>query len=67
MPTNLLTVSMTARLLGVTSARVRALINEGRLPAERLGSQWTIRESDLHLVAERKVGAPIGNKNAAKK
>lgn len=46
--------------LGVTAARVRALIADGRLPAERVGRAFIIRETDLVLVADRKAGWPAG-------
>lgn len=47
-----------ARELGITVQRVRVLIREGRLPAQKLGRDWIIRWADLDLVRERKPGRP---------
>jgi hypothetical protein len=44
--------------LGVTSARVRAMILAGRLPAKKFGHVHMIRESDLKLVKDRQPGRP---------
>ncbi len=38
--------------------RVQAMIRDGRLPAEKLGRDYVIREQDLKLVADRKPGRP---------
>jgi excisionase family DNA binding protein len=54
----LLTTQQTAERLGVHRSRVHALIQEGRLPAQKFGNVYMIKESDLHLVAERKTGRP---------
>lgn len=62
----LLTVTQTAERLNVSTRRVRALIAAGRLPAEKIGRDWLIKESSLSLVADRKTGPPAGNKNASK-
>lgn len=60
-----LTVPEVAERLGITRQRVLALINHGRLPAQRLGyRRWIVDERDLALVTERKPGAPKGNRNA---
>lgn len=65
----LLTVTQAAERLGLTRTRVLKLISVGRLPASRdpLTGHWRVKESDLELVANRKPGAPFGNKNAARK
>ena len=47
-----------AKELGVTAIRVRALINAGRLPAQKIGRDWIIYRSDLDLVRVRKPGRP---------
>ena len=60
---NYLTVTEAGERLGVSRRRVQALITAGRLPAEKFGRDWVIRESDLAAVADRKTGAPKGNKN----
>lgn len=62
---NLLTTKEAAERLGVTTVRVCAMITAGRLPAERFGRAYMIKESDLKLVADRKPGRPV--RKAAKK
>jgi excisionase family DNA binding protein len=54
----LLTTEEVAGKLGVTATRVRAMIAAGRLPAEKYGVVYLIKESDLKLVEDRKVGRP---------
>jgi excisionase family DNA binding protein len=54
----LVTTQEAAERLGVTRPRVHALIQAGRLPAEKMGRDYFIKESDLSLVAERKPGRP---------
>jgi len=53
-----LTTNMAAERLSVSRRRVIALIENGRLPAEKFGRDYVIKESDLALVAERKAGRP---------
>ena len=53
-----LTTSEAAAALGISTSRVRHLISEGRLPAEKRGRDLFIRESDLKLVAVRHNGRP---------
>lgn len=48
-----LTTSETAVLLGVTPARVRQFIGEGRLPARRFGRDWLIRKIDAERFASQ--------------
>jgi excisionase family DNA binding protein len=55
---NLLTTKEVAERLGVTVARVHALIKDARLPAEKLGRDYIIKEKDLKLVEDRKPGRP---------
>lgn len=55
----MLTTRQVAARLGVSGARVRQLIAAGRLPAAKHGRDWTIRERDLALVANRKSGRPV--------
>lgn len=59
----LLSVAEAAEKLGVTRARVNQFINDKRLPAQRIGRSFAIRETDLSLVENRKVGRPIKAKN----
>jgi len=54
----LLSTREAADRLGISKVRVTILIKEGRLPAERVGERFIIRESDLKLVADRKSGRP---------
>jgi excisionase family DNA binding protein len=55
---NLLSTQQAAERLGVDDSRVRRLIQQGRLPAMRVGRAHLIREEDLALVAVRKPGRP---------
>jgi len=61
----LLSVKEAAVELGVNRQRVQALITSGRLPAQKVGSYYIIRESDLELVRERKQGRPPKNRPPA--
>jgi excisionase family DNA binding protein len=54
----LLTTKQAAQKLGITPRRVQALIEAGKLPASKFGRDYMIKEADLKLVAERKVGRP---------
>jgi excisionase family DNA binding protein len=58
----LLSVAEAAKLLGVTRARVNQFINDKRLPAQRIGRSFAIREEDLSLVENRKTGRPTKTK-----
>jgi excisionase family DNA binding protein len=65
----LLTTQAAAEKLGVHRSRVHALIQAGRLPAEKFGNVYMIKESDLRLVEERKPGRPtkkVGEKGGSK-
>lgn len=54
----LLTTPEAAKRLGVTVARVQKLIWDGRLPAQKIGRDYVIKEEDLKLVENRKTGRP---------
>jgi excisionase family DNA binding protein len=54
----LLTTKEVAERLGVSVRRVHALIQDGRLPAQKFGRDYQIDEKDLKRVAERKPGRP---------
>jgi len=54
----LLTTKQVAARLNVGVRRVHQLIEDGRLPAEKTGRDYFIKESDLKLVADRKTGRP---------
>jgi excisionase family DNA binding protein len=62
---NMLTTKEAGDKLGVTVQRVHALIKIGRLPAQKMGRDYFIKESDLKLVEDRKPGRPP--KQASKK
>lgn len=54
----LLSTKEVAAKLNISIRRVQALIAAGRLPAEKIGNSFAIRESDLKLVNGRKNGRP---------
>jgi excisionase family DNA binding protein len=49
-----LSTAEAAERLGISERRVRVLVNEGRLPARKLGHQWIIDPDDLERDAVRK-------------
>jgi excisionase family DNA binding protein len=53
-----LTTKEAAQKLGITPRRVVALVTAGRLPAQKFGRDYMIKEADLKLVGDRKVGRP---------
>ena len=53
-----LTVKQAATKIGVSVPRVHQLIQEGRLPAEKLGRDWIIETSDLEKLKLRPTGRP---------
>lgn len=53
-----LTTKEVAEKLGVSLRRVQAMIGSGRLPATKFGRDYMIREADLKVVENRKVGRP---------
>jgi excisionase family DNA binding protein len=55
---NLLTTKEAAARLGISVMRVQQLIWDGRLPAEKMGRDYFIKEDDLKLVEDRKPGRP---------
>ena len=60
----LLSVKEAAAILGVNHQRVQVLITQDRLPAQKIGNSYVIKESDLERVKDRKPGRPA--KNASK-
>ena len=58
---NLLTTKEAAERLGITPRRVIAMIQAEQLPAEKFGRDYMIKEKDLKLVEDRKVGRPRKN------
>jgi excisionase family DNA binding protein len=63
----LLTTREAADKLGITHGRVRQMVADGHLPAQRMGRDNFIKESDLPLVAERKRGRPPKAKGQSSK
>lgn len=49
----LITVAEAAEIVGVTPARVRQLIREGRLPAESVGPIWLLRRGQVTTFARK--------------
>ena len=56
-----------ARRLGISDARVRALIMSGRLKATKVGGGWLIDPKDLNAVKDRKVGRPRKARKSVKR
>ena len=63
-PRRILTTKEAAIYLGIAAVRVRQLILTGRLPAEKEGRDWLIKEVDLKTVKERPTGYPKGRPRA---
>jgi len=60
---NLLSIKEAAEKLGVSARRVNQLIDEKKLPAQKIGSQYVINESDLEKVTiHGKPGRPAKEK-----
>jgi excisionase family DNA binding protein len=57
----ILNTTTAAEKLNVSAIRVRQLIREGRLPAQKIGRDYIIQEKDLALVANRQTGRPAKN------
>jgi excisionase family DNA binding protein len=55
-----------AKRLGVSSNRVRALIESGRLKAQKIGREYAIDPGDLKAVQNRKAGRPRKSGNTRK-
>lgn len=55
-----LTTKEAAEKLDVTVGRIRQMIADGQLPATKIGRDNFIKEMDLELVKDRKVGRPKG-------
>lgn len=54
-----LTTREAAEKLGVSLRQIQTLIKQERLPAEKRGRDWLIKEEDLELVKDRpKTGRP---------
>jgi excisionase family DNA binding protein len=44
--------------LAISQQRIQALIKIGKLPAEKVGRDWLIKEADLERVRNRPIGRP---------
>ena len=53
-----LSTTQAAERLNVSRRRVIALIEQGKLPAEKFSNVYMINEKDLALVKNRKAGRP---------
>jgi len=62
----LLSVKDAAEALELSEQRIKQLIYEERLKAEKVGNQWIILESDLKLVENRQTGRPPKDKDNEK-
>lgn len=60
---DILNTNTAAKKLNISAIRVRQLIREGRLPAQKVGRDYIIQEKDLALVADRQTGRPAKNKD----
>lgn len=60
----MLTTKEVADALGISLRQVQTLIQREKLPAEKFGRDYMVKESDLELVRERPKGRPPmkGNK-----
>jgi excisionase family DNA binding protein len=59
----ILNTTAAAEKLKISAIRVRQLIREGRLPAQKVGRDYIIQEKDLVLVAHRQTGRPVKGKD----
>lgn len=65
---NVLTTEAAALILGVSQARVRKLIKDGRLPAEKRGRDLLIQESDVISFVKygrKSIGRPVKKDSAS--
>jgi excisionase family DNA binding protein len=56
-----------AKRLGVTTNRVRAMIEAKRLKAIKVGREWLIDPKDLEPLKDRKVGRPRKARKSTKR
>lgn len=56
----MLSVAESARALGVSPQRIRAMIAAGTLPASKIGKAWALKEEDVmgRMAAKPKGGRP---------
>lgn len=55
----MLSVTESAAILDISPSRVRALIAQGQLPAQKVGNAWILKEEDvMQRITERPKNAP---------
>ncbi len=59
----ILNTTAAAEKLKISAIRVRQLIREGRLPAQKVGRDYIIQEKDLKLIENRQNGRPVKDKS----
>ncbi len=62
----LISTKEAAERLGIGVLRVQQLIWKKRLPAEKIGRDYVIKEEDLKFVENRKPGRPPGRSSKTK-
>lgn len=60
-----LTTKQASEILGVSQRRVIALIEQGKLKADKFASVYTIAQKDLETVRNRKNGRPPKTENSS--
>lgn len=63
----LISTKEAAERLKISVRRVQALIASGKLPAEKIGNSFAIKERDLKLISSRKNGRPQNGKRPEEK
>ena len=53
----MLSVSQSAEILGISSARVRKLVSEGALDGVKIGGSWALQEASVYDRLSKKPGA----------
>ena len=66
-PNALLSTAQVASRLGVTRQRILELIEEERLPAQKVGRAYVVRLGDVAALTLNPVGRPATKKGKAKK
>lgn len=57
----LISTAEIAKRLKISQRRVQAFIEEGRLPAQRVGQTWVVDEGHLKVLRDRRSGRPLGH------
>jgi excisionase family DNA binding protein len=56
----LISTAEVAKRLKLSQRRIQAFIEEGRLPAVRVGQTWVVDEGHIAVLHDRRNGRPIG-------